>query len=93
MNNHPNAEVFSILADWVTSSDHEEDYAQQLWEAGGFLAPGFCRRLVNAGASIDRQCLNDGITALQVAAALWEHDTVDTLIDLGANPTLQTSNE
>ncbi|KAJ4360119.1 uncharacterized protein N0V89_000679 [Didymosphaeria variabile] len=89
---HPNAEVFGVLADWLVSSDHAKDYAQQLWQVGGFLEHSLCRRLVNAGAPIDGKCRDDGITALQVVSALWEHDTVDTLIELGADPTKQTAN-
>ncbi|KAL1592372.1 hypothetical protein SLS60_011451 [Paraconiothyrium brasiliense] len=88
---HPSAEVFGVLADWLVSSDHAKDYAQQLWEAGGFLDHSLCRRLLNAGAAIDGQCWDDGSTALQVAAALWDHNTVDILIELHADPTKQTA--
>jgi hypothetical protein len=92
MNSHPGPEVFLVLADWLVSFAYAKDYAQVLWEAGGFLVPSLCRRLAGAGASINGHCRDDGMSALHVAAALWEHDTVETLIDLGADPTRQTSN-
>ncbi|KAF2442920.1 ankyrin [Karstenula rhodostoma CBS 690.94] len=92
MMDHPDAEVFSILADWLASSAHAEDYAQLFWKAGGFLEPSFCRRLIKTGASVEVQCRNDGMTALHVAASVWDHDIVDILVELGADPTTKTSN-
>ncbi|KAJ4291841.1 hypothetical protein N0V90_009737 [Kalmusia sp. IMI 367209] len=78
-------ELFNVLADWMEASSHVNDYAQKIWEAGGFLEPLLCRRLVNAGASIDIELWTGRRTALQIAAALWEHDAVETLIELGAD--------
>lgn len=92
MNDHPNAEVFLVLADWLESSAHAKDYAQLFWKAGGFLEPSFCRGLIKSGAAINVTSRYDGMTALHVAASLWEHDSVDTLIELGADPTTKTSN-
>lgn len=88
---YPNAEVLSNLANWVTSSDHAEDHATQFWDAGGFLEPRFCRRLANAGAAVNRQFQYGSFDALRIAATLWEHDAVDTLLELGADPTLRDS--
>lgn len=86
-------EVFDVLADWTERLDGAKHYAQKFWEAGGFIEPSFCRRLVSAGASIDVQLWDGQRTALQIAAALWEHEAVDTLIDLGADPAKQSPDE
>lgn len=79
-------ELFGVLADWVEASPLSRDYAQKLWEAGCFLEPSLCRRLVHAGASVDCEMWRDRRTALQVAAAFWEHDLIRILLDLGADP-------
>jgi hypothetical protein len=81
MNHHPGSEVPCA-----------KYYTQVLWQAGGFLELSLCRRLARAGASIDGHCRDDGMSALHIVAALWEHDIVEILIDLGADPTSQTSN-
>lgn len=85
-------ELFDILADWIDASGHAKEYAQQLWEVGGFIEPSFCRRLVNAGVSIDVELWKDRRTALQISAALWEHDSVETLLELGASVSKLKSN-
>lgn len=78
--------LFGVLADWIEASPLASDYAQQLWEAGGFLVSPLCRRLVYAGASIHCEMWRDNRNALQIAAALWDHDLVVILLDLGADP-------
>lgn len=83
--------VFDVLANWVEASDDPKIFAQQLWDAGGFIEPLFCRRLVDMGISIDKWLWKEQRTALQIAAALWKHDTVDTLISLGADPGIQSA--
>lgn len=85
--------IFNILADWIEESDNGNELAQQLWVAGGFIKPSFCRRLVSLGASIDTRLWAEHRTALQIAAALWEHDVVNTLIELGADSTIQTADK
>lgn len=92
LNEQAHADVFPVLANWIRSSARVKDYARAFWEVGGFLEPSFCRHLIRSGASIDAPCRYDGMTALQIAAKLWEHDIVDILVELGADPTAQTPN-
>ncbi|KAJ4002765.1 hypothetical protein NW752_009417 [Fusarium irregulare] len=84
--------LFEVLADWIEASSHPSHNAQKLWEAGGFFNPYLCYRLVSFGVSVDRKLWTDGRTALQCAAALWQHDLIQVLIDLGANPSIRSSN-
>ncbi|KAK1958586.1 hypothetical protein LY78DRAFT_726529 [Colletotrichum sublineola] len=79
-------DIFEVLADWIEASPLAKDYAQQLWEAGGFFIPSMCRRLVQAGAFIHCQMWRDRRTAVQIAAAFREHDLIQTLLELGADP-------
>ncbi|KAF3801947.1 hypothetical protein GCG54_00015169 [Colletotrichum gloeosporioides] len=85
-------DLFGVLADWIESSENASAFAQELWEAGGFLVPCLCSRLIHAGADVDCKLWNGSKTALQIAATLWEHDLIQTLLDLGADPTLWSSN-
>ncbi|KAF7541242.1 hypothetical protein G7054_g684 [Neopestalotiopsis clavispora] len=84
--------ISDILADWITSSPRPRQYAQQMWEAGWFIVAPLCRRLVHNGASIDCRMWQDGRTALQIAAACRAHDTIDALLQLGADPTTCSTN-
>ncbi|KAF6811174.1 ankyrin repeat-containing protein [Colletotrichum sojae] len=74
------------LADWIEESLFSKEYAQQIWEAGGFIVPSLCRRLVKAGASIHVKLWSDRRSAIQIAAAFWEHNLIQTLLELGADP-------
>ncbi|KAF4826810.1 Cytochrome P450 monooygenase 1 [Colletotrichum tropicale] len=85
-------DLFSTLADWIESSEKAAVFAQELWEAGGFLVPCLCSRLIHAGADLDCKLWNDSKTALQIAATLWEHDLIQTLLDSGADPAVCSSN-
>ncbi|KAL3299749.1 ankyrin repeat-containing protein [Colletotrichum asianum] len=85
-------DLFGALADWIESSEKAAGFAQELWEAGGFLVPCLCSRLIQAGADVDCKMWNDGKTALQIAATLWEHDLIRILLELGADPTVCSSN-
>ena len=84
--------LFEVLADWIEASSHPSHNAQELWEAGGFFDPSLCSRLVGSGVSVDRKMWRDDRTALQCAAALWEHDLIQVLIGLGADPAIRASN-
>ncbi|KAH0433752.1 hypothetical protein CcaCcLH18_05739 [Colletotrichum camelliae] len=85
-------DLFDTLADWIEASENATVLAQELWKAGGFLVPSICSRLVRAGAEIDCKVWNNGKTALQIAATLWEHDLIQVLLDLGADPAVCSSN-
>ncbi|KAH9232421.1 hypothetical protein K456DRAFT_382969 [Colletotrichum gloeosporioides 23] len=85
-------DLFDALADWIESSKSATALAQELWEAGGFLVPCMCSRLFRLGVDVDCKVWNDGKTALQIAATLWEHDLIQTLLNLGADPAVCSSN-
>ncbi|WQF87982.1 Putative P-loop containing nucleoside triphosphate hydrolase, NWD NACHT-NTPase [Colletotrichum destructivum] len=85
-NSSASINLFGALADWVEASPQAAEHSQQLWEAGGFLVPSLCRRLVDSGASIHCEMWRGRRTALQIAASLWEHDLIQILLDLGADP-------
>lgn len=84
--------LFGVLADWIEASPLPRDHAQQLWEAGGFFIPSLCRPLVHAGVDIHRRMWRDHRDALQIAAAFWEHDLIQVLLDLGADPARSSPN-
>ncbi|ETS81530.1 hypothetical protein PFICI_06532 [Pestalotiopsis fici W106-1] len=84
--------LFGVLGDWMERSPRAKDYAQQLWEAGGFTDSSLCRRLVHNGASVHSEMWSDGRSALQIAAAFWAHDAIAALLDLGADPTICSRN-
>ena len=86
-------DVFKVLSEWIARSEDPKHFAQQFWDAGGFIEPFLCRRLVNFGASIDTRLWVEQRTALQIAAALWAHDAVDTLISLGADPEILSGDQ
>ncbi|KAF6840022.1 ankyrin repeat-containing protein [Colletotrichum musicola] len=79
-------DLFAAMADWIDESPFSKEYTQQIWEAGGFIVPSLCRRLIEAGASIHVKLWSDRRTAIQIAAAFWEHDLIQTLLELGADP-------
>jgi ankyrin repeat protein len=85
-------EVFGVLADWIDASTSPKEFSQQLWETGGFLVPSLCSRLVRTGCAVDCEMWKDSRTALQIAAVLWEHDLIQTLLELGADPAHLSSN-
>ena len=82
--------LFGALADWIDEHPLRSEYSQQLWEAGGFIIPSLCRRLVASGASIDCRLWDYKGTPLHFSAAFWAHDAVQCLLDLGADATIIT---
>lgn len=84
--------LFEALADWIDGHATKQDFAQQVWEAGGFIIPSLSRRLVHSGASINCGLWHDRRSALQVAAAFWAHDAVQSLLELGGDSTKCTAN-
>lgn len=84
--------LLKVLAKWIKRSPKAADFSEQLWKAGGFLIPSFCRRLHKTGAPIDCRMWRDQWTALQIAATLREHDLIPKLLEFGADPTLCSPN-
>ncbi|CAH0055488.1 unnamed protein product [Clonostachys solani] len=82
--------VFAALADWIDRQVEKQLYAQQLWQAGGFIIPTLSSRLVGSGASVDCDLWEDGTTGLHVACSFWMHDAIQSLVQNGADPTRLT---
>lgn len=84
--------LFGALADWVEGSPSRQAMAERIWKAGGFINPLLCRRLVSSGAQLDCRFWRDNVTALHVAATFWEHDSLQSLLDMGANALATSAN-
>jgi len=84
--------LFGALADWVEGSPSCQAAAERIWKAGGFINPLLSRRLVGCGAPLDCQFWRDNVTALHVAATFWEHDALESLLDMGADALVSSAN-
>jgi rhodanese-related sulfurtransferase len=84
--------VEALLAFGVALDAANHDGNNALWLASVHGEPSLIRRLVAAGVPLDHANLV-GATALMYAASSGKHTVVATLLELGANPYLQSQDD